>query len=151
MWRDIGTDTSRMLFVIHPPRKQDCCIISLPETRKLPQRKRIQWIHGVVCVPSLPEHLTICRRTCRPQYIDRYYTSLLLTNILGLTPAMFVDEANVVLDPQHFTILDELESSPDPDAGLYIRTRSGKIVKVAIPKHCLAFQTGEGSSRSHIV
>ena len=60
---------------------------------------------------------------------------------------MFVDETNVSLDPQKFTILDELESSPDPDAGLYIRARSGKIVKVVIPKHCLAFQTGEGSSR----
>jgi hypothetical protein len=64
----------------------------------------------------------------------------------GLTPAMFVDESNVVLDPLNFKILDELESSPDPNAGLYIRARSGKIVKVVIPKHCLAFQTGEGMS-----
>jgi hypothetical protein len=64
---------------------------------------------------------------------------------------MFVDETNVSLDPKDFTILDELESSPDPNAGLYIRARSGKMVKVAIPKHCLAFQTGQGSPRSRIV
>jgi len=57
---------------------------------------------------------------------------------------MFVNESNATLDPLNFKILDELEASPDPDAGLYIRARSGEIVKVAIPKHCLAFQTGEG-------
>ena|SRR5208282_5125282 len=98
-----------------------------------------------------PKWLTICRRTCGPQYIDRYDTFLWSTNCLGLTPAMFVDETNDALDPQQFTILDELESSPDPDAGLYIRARSGKIVKVAIPKHCLAFQTGEGLSRGNTI
>ena len=58
---------------------------------------------------------------------------------------MFVNENNITLDPQNFKILDELETSPDCDAGLYIRARSGKIVKVAIPKHCLAFQTGQGT------
>jgi hypothetical protein len=105
----------------------------------------------VWCVPPLPKRLIICRRTCGSQHIDRDFTPLFLTDCLGLTPAMFVNETNVVLDPQHFTILDELESSPDPDAGLYIRTRSGKMVKVTIPKHCLAFQTGEGSPHSHIV
>ena len=57
---------------------------------------------------------------------------------------MFVDETNTTLDPLNFKVLNELESSPDPKAGLYIRTRSGKMVKVAIPRHCLAFQTGEG-------
>jgi hypothetical protein len=57
---------------------------------------------------------------------------------------MFLDESNIKLDPLSFTVLNELERSPDPDAGLYIRARSGKIVKVTIPKHCLAFQTGEG-------
>jgi hypothetical protein len=62
---------------------------------------------------------------------------------------MFLDESNLQLDPLNFTVLNELERSPDPDAGLYIRARSGKIFKVAIPKHCLAFQTGEGQiSRS---
>jgi hypothetical protein len=65
----------------------------------------------------------------------------------GLTPAMFVNEEGLNLDPLNFRTLPELEGSPDPDAGLYIRARSGKIVKVAIPKHCLAFQTGEGTSR----
>jgi hypothetical protein len=57
---------------------------------------------------------------------------------------MFVKESGNELDPLRFRQLEELESSPDPDAGLYIRARSGRIVKVAIPKNCLAFQTGEG-------
>jgi isopenicillin N synthase-like dioxygenase len=59
---------------------------------------------------------------------------------------MFVDESGVDLNPHHFKILEELETSPDPNAGLYIRARSGKMVKVAIPKYCLAFQTGEGKT-----
>ena len=57
---------------------------------------------------------------------------------------MFVNENTITLDPFDFKVLDELEASPDPDAGLYIRARSGKIVKAVIPKYCLAFQTGEG-------
>jgi len=57
---------------------------------------------------------------------------------------MFVDENTITLDPLSFKVLDELEASPDPDAGLYIRARSGKIVKALVPKYCLAFQTGEG-------
>lgn len=35
--------------------------------------------------------------------------------------------------------------SPDPASGLYARTRTGHIVKVAIPKDHLAFQIGETS------
>lgn len=53
--------------------------------------------------------------------------------LTGLTSAMLIDE-----DAQ-----TELKQSPDPDAGLYIRNRHDQIVKVAIPKDCLAFQTGE--------
>ena len=58
---------------------------------------------------------------------------------------MFVDEMKVILDPLNFRVLDELSTPPDPQSGLYIRGRSGNIVKVSIPRHCLAFQTGEGS------
>jgi hypothetical protein len=57
---------------------------------------------------------------------------------------MFVNEKGCSLDPSRFKVLEELEVSPDPMAGLYIRARSGKMVKVTIPKDCLAFQTGEG-------
>jgi len=56
---------------------------------------------------------------------------------------MFVNEKGCSLDPSRFKVLEELEVSPDPMAGLYIRARSGKMVKVTIPKDCLAFQTGE--------
>jgi hypothetical protein len=68
--------------------------------------------------------------------------------LTGLTSAMFVDEsanppggsfsANSSVPP-----LPELASSPDPNAGLYIRSRAGETSKIAIPKDCLAFQTGE--------
>jgi isopenicillin N synthase-like dioxygenase len=64
--------------------------------------------------------------------------------LTGLTSAMFIDEA---ANPPHikseFSPLPELSSPPDPAAGLYIHSRSGKVTKVNIPKDCLAFQTGE--------
>jgi isopenicillin N synthase-like dioxygenase len=64
--------------------------------------------------------------------------------LTGLTSAMFVDEA--AHPPQTgsaFAPLKELERSPDPKAGLYIHSRTGSVVKVSIPRDCLAFQTGE--------
>ncbi|OQE24568.1 hypothetical protein PENSTE_c007G05265 [Penicillium steckii] len=65
--------------------------------------------------------------------------------LTGLTSAMFLDEeASPPSLPRSSTdTLPELTSSPDPAAGLYIRSRTGDIVKVNIPKDCLAFQTGE--------
>lgn len=58
--------------------------------------------------------------------------------LTGLTSAMFVDGAT----PSSSACLPEI-SSPDPQAGLYIRSRTDQVVKVNIPKDCLAFQTGE--------
>jgi isopenicillin N synthase-like dioxygenase len=43
--------------------------------------------------------------------------------------------------------LPELDASPDPAAGLYIKSRTGKTVHVRIPRDCLAFQTGEALER----
>ncbi|EER43369.1 conserved hypothetical protein [Histoplasma capsulatum H143] len=69
--------------------------------------------------------------------------------LTGLTSAMFVDEeANppASLSSSSATAssnIPELPNSPDPKAGLYIRSRTGQVVKVNIPKDCLAFQTGE--------
>lgn len=64
--------------------------------------------------------------------------------LTGLTSAMFVDESiNSPSEVPKTAPLPELPSSPDPKAGLYIRSRTGEIVKVNIPKDCLAFQTGE--------
>ncbi|OJK00985.1 hypothetical protein ASPACDRAFT_26778 [Aspergillus aculeatus ATCC 16872] len=62
--------------------------------------------------------------------------------LTGLTSAMFVDEADQNLAATQ-TPLEELAASPDPTAGLYIKSRTGQIVKVNIPRDCLAFQTGE--------
>lgn len=50
--------------------------------------------------------------------------------LTALTSALF-------LDPNDNAIQD-----PDPTSGLYIRSRTGKTVKVAIPPGALAFQTG---------
>ncbi|KAG2417005.1 hypothetical protein HFD88_008222 [Aspergillus terreus] len=64
--------------------------------------------------------------------------------LTGLTSAMFVDEAAhppAAADPS--APLPELPHSPDPRAGLYIRSRTGQVVKVNIPRDGLAFQTGE--------
>ncbi|PGH14203.1 hypothetical protein AJ79_03176 [Helicocarpus griseus UAMH5409] len=71
--------------------------------------------------------------------------------LTGLTSAMFVDEeanppslsaSNGTANNNNNNI-PELPKSPDPKAGLYIRSRTGQVVKVNIPKDCLAFQTGE--------
>ncbi|KAH8422583.1 uncharacterized protein LDX57_000337 [Aspergillus melleus] len=69
--------------------------------------------------------------------------------LTGLTSAMFIDEAASPIIPSSSTNpsttppLTELPTSPDPQAGLYIQSRTGEVVKVNIPKDCLAFQTGE--------
>lgn len=54
--------------------------------------------------------------------------------LTGLTSALFLDESQ--------GLTHSLDSSPDPQAGLYIRSRGDEIVKVNIPADCLAFQTG---------
>ncbi|KAF8973852.1 Clavaminate synthase-like protein [Flammula alnicola] len=54
--------------------------------------------------------------------------------LTGLCPAMFL--RRTASDP-------EIIPSPSPTSGLYIRTRGGRLTKVAIPQDCLAFQTGE--------
>jgi isopenicillin N synthase-like dioxygenase len=64
--------------------------------------------------------------------------------LTGLTSAMFVDEeVNKPQTGSSFSPLEELDRSPDPKAGLYIHSRTGVTTKVAIPRDCLAFQTGE--------
>lgn len=66
--------------------------------------------------------------------------------LTGLTSAVYIDESNLPSSPDPSTFqlpLPILDSSPDPLAGLYIRSRSSRIVKVNIPPSCLAFQTGE--------
>ncbi|KAI5949821.1 hypothetical protein KGF57_004644 [Candida theae] len=54
--------------------------------------------------------------------------------LTGLTSALFLDESK--------GLTHTLESSPDPQAGLYIKNRDNEIVKVNIPADCLAFQSG---------
>ncbi|KAJ9133000.1 Clavaminate synthase-like protein [Pleurostoma richardsiae] len=73
--------------------------------------------------------------------------------LTGLTSAMFVDESKT--DPTarrptasgRLEALDELPASPDPAAGLYIKSRTGQTVQVKIPRDCIAFQTGEALER----
>lgn len=68
--------------------------------------------------------------------------------LTGLTSALYIDEtANppyVAKDHSGPLLsLPSLKSSPDPEAGLYIKSRTGEMVKVSIPSDCLGFQTGE--------
>lgn len=55
--------------------------------------------------------------------------------LTGLTSALFLDESNGEASA--------LPKLPDPEAGLYIKNRHGKVQKVNIPKDCLAFQSGQ--------
>jgi len=75
--------------------------------------------------------------------------------LTGLTSAMFINESRQVpvipisyaYRTKFLPSLAELPSSPDPTAGLYIQSRSGKTIQVKIPKDCIAFQTGEALER----
>ncbi|KAI1202728.1 hypothetical protein F5X97DRAFT_318874 [Nemania serpens] len=76
--------------------------------------------------------------------------------LTGLTSAMFVDEltTNVKLPsfegskvPETLPTIEELPTSPDPQAGLWIKDRKGVPVQVKIPRDCIAFQTGEALER----
>lgn len=75
--------------------------------------------------------------------------------LTGLTSAMFIDESrsppaipmSYSRHSQYLDPLKELEASPDPEAGLYIQSRSGQTVQVKIPRDCIAFQTGEALQR----
>lgn len=55
--------------------------------------------------------------------------------LTGLTSAMFMNEDGAGTGTEI--------ANPDPQAGLYIRSRTGQVVKVNIPHDCLAFQTGQ--------
>jgi isopenicillin N synthase-like dioxygenase len=52
-----------------------------------------------------------------------------------LTAAMFVDETG--------SIPRQVQLPPGEQSGLYIKTRSGQVIRVEIPEDCLAVQTGE--------
>ncbi|KAM3440582.1 hypothetical protein MY4824_002030 [Beauveria thailandica] len=78
--------------------------------------------------------------------------------LTGLTSAMFVDEKETDASVPPVTgdvagagaclpTLAELPASPDPSAGLYIKSRSGETFQVRIPRDCIAFQTGEALER----
>ncbi|MCJ1245960.1 hypothetical protein MMC30_003164 [Trapelia coarctata] len=66
--------------------------------------------------------------------------------LTGLTSAIFINETlplPTLTPARPLPALSTLSSSPDPVAGLYIRSRTGATTKVNIPSDCLAFQTGE--------
>lgn len=78
--------------------------------------------------------------------------------LTGLTSAMFIDEKEVspavprdaaasAGSGASLPPLQELGASPDPEAGLYIKSRTGETVQVRIPRDCIAFQTGEALER----
>ena len=68
--------------------------------------------------------------------------------LTGLTSALYINESAGLPSPSLLLpTLSTYNSSPDPSAGLYIRSRTGETTKVGIPADCLAFQTGEALER----
>ncbi|GEQ70060.1 hypothetical protein JCM33374_g3736 [Metschnikowia sp. JCM 33374] len=61
--------------------------------------------------------------------------------LTGLTSALYIDEGGEQGNTEEKASPVQ-NSGPDPDAGLYIRSRKGETVKVTIPPDCLAFQSG---------
>lgn len=64
--------------------------------------------------------------------------------LTGLTSAMFMDEETGVGQPLGNEDNRFFEHSLK-DAGLYIKDKQGKMIKVVIPPDCLAFQLGEAA------
>lgn len=68
--------------------------------------------------------------------------------LTGLTSSMFLDESTIAnktigeITLEDVENLKELDCSPDPESGLYIKNRHNEVVKINIPRECLAFQTG---------
>ncbi|RPA85595.1 Clavaminate synthase-like protein [Ascobolus immersus RN42] len=62
--------------------------------------------------------------------------------LTGLTSALWTDESTLS-DKAKADDIVELDSAPDPEAGLYIHGRDGALYKVGIPRNGLGFQTGE--------
>eukprot|EP00026_Physarum_polycephalum_P004593 Phypoly_transcript_04615.p1 GENE.Phypoly_transcript_04615~~Phypoly_transcript_04615.p1 ORF type:complete len:371 (+),score=58.03 Phypoly_transcript_04615:801-1913(+) len=54
-------------------------------------------------------------------------------SLTGLIPAMYIDKDGKVVPP------------PRPDAGLYVKSRDGKVVHAIVPSDHLAFQIGEAA------
>jgi len=54
-------------------------------------------------------------------------------SLTGLVPSVYMNRQGEVIP------------SPDPAAGLYIKNRSGKIVRANLPTDCLAYQIGESA------
>lgn len=70
--------------------------------------------------------------------------------LTGLTSALYIDESaytRYLAEPSGLSVslppIPFLPSPPSSSAGLYVHTRTSKVVKVNIPSDCLAFQTGE--------
>ncbi|MBF5044880.1 isopenicillin N synthase family oxygenase [Aggregicoccus sp. 17bor-14] len=61
-------------------------------------------------------------------------------SLTALCPAMYFEAEPGALQPSRSDI-----ALPDPEAGLYVRTRGGQERKVIIPRDCIAFQIGESS------
>ncbi|EJK77045.1 hypothetical protein THAOC_01149 [Thalassiosira oceanica] len=53
-------------------------------------------------------------------------------SLTGLLPCLYVDN-----------VTDEIVESPDPVAGLYIKSRNGDLVKATLPDGAIGFQIGE--------
>lgn len=51
-------------------------------------------------------------------------------SLTGLFPALYIENGQIV-------------QCPDPQSGLYIKSRSGKLVHAKLPLNSLAFQVGE--------
>jgi isopenicillin N synthase-like dioxygenase len=61
-------------------------------------------------------------------------------SLTALCPAMYFEAEPGARAPARSDI-----PVPDPEAGLYVRTRGGQERKVVIPRDCIAFQIGESS------
>ncbi|KAK6461248.1 hypothetical protein DFJ63DRAFT_221616 [Scheffersomyces coipomensis] len=111
----------------------DKFIKSIDETYETGYLKRI--VKNSTCTKARLLHYFPTKATTSNRSDDDWCGEHLDHSCLtGLTSALFIDESK--------GLTSNLEKSPDPESGLYIRDRNNNVVKVNIPTDCLAFQSG---------
>ncbi len=117
-----------------------CCITS-PLSRMKHQRKQDSLKKRLIIPTGVDGTMTMALSRVLQSFASVVFLALLsswagskavnvLCDVLGLASAMYINRDGVEIP------------NPDPSSGLYIRSRSGELVKVGIPSDYLAFQIG---------
>lgn len=131
----------------HVPDYRNGHLEHIVKTSHTPKARLLHYFPPPTTDPSLPPSGTSSNLADTSDSEEDTWCATHLDDgcLTALTSALYVSESTPIppLTPFSFPFLPSLASSPDPKAGLYILSRTDKVVQVDIPADCLAFQTGE--------